>query len=197
MSIEDCDKMINKLIDLQMLELERTRTRSPVPRRSASFEVKPQNAQAAQYALSHGESANVEVQQRVPSASPSSTIAASTPVFARATGSRNRIMAAKVEYPEIAPESSIPLPPQGPAALDASRMEEAHLDVMEGLSLQMGKASIAGTQEESQFQGDRPRRKRHFGLTVASKPSGLSIPSFKKAAMSFKSKGSKATKSKR
>ena len=112
MSIEDCDKMINKLIDLQMLELERTRTRSPIPRRSASFEVKPQNAQAAQYALSHGESANVEVQQRVPSASPSSTIAASTPVFARATGSRNRIMAAKVEFPEIAPESSIPLPTQ-------------------------------------------------------------------------------------
>ena len=195
LSIEACDNVINRLISLEMLQVKRMQ--SPVPRRRASFEVKPENAQAAQHALSApGREPASGQQQRVPSASPSSTIAAETPVFARAAGSRNRVMAAKAENTR---ESALALPPQGPDALEDAPMEEAEsmANVMEGLSLQMGKTSIEGAQEDV-----RPRRKRHFGLTLTSKPVSVSAHPFKSSKsqgtkLSSKSQGTKVSKPKR
>ena len=104
-------------------------------------------------------------------------------------------MAAKAES---AREPTLALPPQGPDA-EASPMEEAESisNVMEGLSLQMGKTSIEGAQEDV-----RPRRKRHFGLTLTSKPVSVSAHPFKSSKsqgtkLSSKSQGAKLSKPKR
>ena len=192
MTIEDCDKVVDKLIAVDLLVIKRSRSRSPVPRRSISFEVRPRNAQAAQNDLS-AEAPSSGPQQRVPSASPSSTIAADTPVFARAAGSR-RIMAARAASPENAFGPGVaPMAPEGPGARMEEDEEMDNIEDIEGLSLKMGATTIAGHHEDFA----RPRRKRHFGLTLAAKPSSFSVPSFKKAVSSLKGKAVPPSKSKR
>jgi len=62
---------------------------------SSCSQVSPSTANAAQQALSN----EINTSHRVPSASPSSTIAADTPVFTR--GSRNRVMGADVPTSRI------------------------------------------------------------------------------------------------
>jgi hypothetical protein len=129
------------------------------------YQVLPENAQAAQSALRHDVPARGPgaLDYRMTTVSPSSTIAAESPIFQRTSGPRNRVMAAAtiVKPSSPAPHGMdihihrvSPSVPEGPLALNTSG------DDMEGLASMM-EDSLAVDKKP------KPRRQGRYGITVA------------------------------
>jgi hypothetical protein len=160
--------MIDKLVDLKMLVVKR----SSRGQQGINYHVLPHNAYDAQTVIRNDLPARGPGAMDHPSSSPSSTIAADTPVFKRNSGSRNRIMASSAA-PSPAPTRSIDtqvMPaavPEGPLALDASPPpeDENEGDEMEGLSTSMQEASIQHRDNIPSLpsSSSKPRRTAQYG----------------------------------
>jgi len=161
MSPKDVEQVIIKLVELKMLVIKKNQGQQGM----YMYQLLPENAQAAQSALRHDVPARGPgaLDYRMTTVSPSSTIAAESPIFQRASGSRNRVMAAAtiVKPSSPAPHGMdihihrvSPSVPEGPLALNTSG------DDMEGLASMM-EDSLAVDKKP------KPRRQGRYGITVA------------------------------
>lgn len=164
MSPKDVKQVIIKLVELKMLVIKKNQGKQGM----YMYQVLPENAQAAQGALRHDVPARGPgaLDYRMTTVSPSSTIAVESPIFQRASGSRNRVMAAAtiVKPSSPAPHGMdihihrvSPSVPEGPLALNTSG------DDMEGLASMMND-SLAVDKKP------KPRRQGRYGITVAPNP---------------------------
>ena len=164
MSPKDVEQVIIKLVELKMLVIKKNQGKQGM----YMYQVLPENAQAAQGALRHDVPARGSgaLDYRMTTVSPSSTIAAESPIFQRASGSRNRVMAAAtiVKPSSPAPHGMdihihrvSPSVPEGPLALNTSGED------VEGLASMM-EDSLAVDKKP------KPRRQGRYGITVAPNP---------------------------
>jgi len=189
MSPKDVEQVIIKLVELKMLVIKKNQGHGQ--QGMYMYQVLPENAQAAQNALLHDVPARGPgaLDYRMTTVSPSSTIAAESPIFQRASGSRNRVMAAATIVKPSSPAPHVmdihihrvsPSVPEGPLALNTSG------DDMEGLASMM-QDSLAVDKKP------KPRRHGRYGITVAPNPQvgAVQTTSFKTIIVkttSFKSK---------
>ena len=152
-----CARVVTKLVSLGMLTLKNSRGQG-------SYTVSPLNAMAAQTALRNEALALPRV-----SASPSSTIVADTPVFARPSGSRNRIMA-KPASAAVSPSSCNHHDPTfhdqlvanvAPAeSKDVQNSDSIFEDEIEGLSAMMVDTAISEKERKPTV------RRGRYGKTI-------------------------------